>query len=141
MYETETEGVAIRVTPTFMPQESDTDAGRWFWAYTIEIENRSSRMVQLLTRSWRISSASGATHEVEGDGVVGKQPVIRPGATHRYTSGVPLDAPSGLMGGHYGMVETESGRLFLAPDPDLRARQSDEHPARKLTRWVTRQHR
>ncbi len=117
MYETETDGVAIRVTPTFMPQESDGEAGRWFWAYTIEIENRSARLVQLLTRTWRISSASGFTQEVEGDGVVGKQPVIRPGEIHRYTSGVPLDAPSGMMGGHYGMVETQSGRHFNAAVP------------------------
>lgn len=117
MYETETDGVAIRVTPTFMPQESDVEAGRWFWAYTIEIENRSARLVQLLTRYWRISSASGLTQEVEGDGVVGKQPVIRPGEIHRYTSGVPLDAPSGMMGGHYGMVETSSGRHFNATVP------------------------
>ena len=73
--------------------------------------------MQLLTRYWRISSATGMTQEVEGDGVVGKQPVIRPGEIHRYTSGVPLDAPSGLMGGHYGMVETASGRHFRATVP------------------------
>ena len=121
MYETVTPieggGVAIRVTPMFMPQESDADAGTFFWAYTIEIENRSPRLVQLLTRYWRISSASGHAQEVEGDGVVGKQPVIRPGEIHRYTSGVPLDAPSGLMGGHYGMVETQSGLHFRATIP------------------------
>jgi ApaG protein len=111
MYESETDGVAIRVTPTFMPQESEPDEGKYFWAYTIEIENRSQRLVQLLTRYWRISSADG-TQEVAGDGVVGKQPVIRPGEIHRYTSGVPLTSPSGMMGGHYGMVETESGRAF-----------------------------
>lgn len=117
MYEAETEGVAIRVTPTFMPQESDMEEGKFFWAYTIEIENRSAKLVQLLTRYWRISSASGFTQEVEGDGVVGKQPVIRPGEIHRYTSGVPLNAPSGMMGGHYGMVETQSGRHFRATVP------------------------
>ncbi len=117
MYEAVTEDVAIRVTPTFMPQESDVEDGKYFWAYTVEIENRSTTMVQLLTRYWRISSASGGTQEVKGDGVVGKQPVIRPGEIHRYTSGVPLTSPSGLMGGHYGMVESQSGRHFRATIP------------------------
>ena len=117
MYEQETHGVVIRVTPTYMPQESDPDAGRWFWAYTIEIENRSPAMVQLLTRHWRISEASGVAHEVDGDGVVGKQPVIGPGQIHRYTSACPLASPSGMMGGHYGMFDPVSGRRFRVTIP------------------------
>lgn len=112
MYEAETEGVLVRAAPTFMPQESDPDAGRWFWAYTIEIENRSARPVRLMTRHWRISEATGVTHAVDGDGVVGKQPLLNPGQAFRYTSGCPLNSASGLMRGVYRMVEPESGRMF-----------------------------
>lgn len=117
MYEAETEGVCVRVTPTFMPQESDPAAGRWFWAYTIEVENRSARTVKLLTRHWRITDAKGVQHRVDGDGVVGRQPVLKPGDMFRYTSGCPLAASSGMMGGHYGMVEPDTQRAFDATVP------------------------
>ncbi|MDX2233312.1 MAG: Co2+/Mg2+ efflux protein ApaG [Hyphomonadaceae bacterium] len=116
-YETITEGVVIRVTPTYRPQESDPVAGRWFWAYTVEVENRSPHTVQLLTRHWRITDAHGARQTVDGDGVVGKQPVLRTGDVFRYTSGCPLAAPSGMMGGRYGMVEVETGRAFTVDIP------------------------
>lgn len=112
MYEAETNGILVRVAPSFLPQESDPDEGRWFWAYTIEVENRGLRTVQLVTRHWRITDATGAQSSVDGDGVIGKLPVIRPGDLFRYTSGCPLAAPSGMMGGHYTMVETDTGRTF-----------------------------
>jgi ApaG protein len=112
MYEVETHGVHVRATPTYLPSESDPGAGRWFWAYTIEIENRSALTLQLLTRHWRITDARGVESSVDGDGVVGKQPVLRPGEVFRYTSGCPLQASSGMMRGAYGMVDCESGRLF-----------------------------
>lgn len=119
MYEAETEGVVVRAAPTFMPQESDPDEGRWFWAYTIEIENRSRRTVRLLTRHWRILEATGVTHAVDGDGVVGKQPLLHPGEAFRYTSGCPLNSPSGFMRGVYRMVEPESGRMFEVAIPSF----------------------
>ncbi len=112
MYEAETNGIHVRVAPSFLPQESDPEERRWFWAYTIEVENRGARTVQLVTRHWRITDAMGAQSSVDGDGVIGKQPVIRPGDCFRYTSGCPLAAPSGMMGGHYTMVETDTGRAF-----------------------------
>lgn len=117
MYEAETEGVLVRAAPQFLPQESDPDAGRWFWAYTIEIENHSDRPVKLLTRHWRITDALGVRHDVDGDGVVGKQPLLQPGEAFRYTSGCPLGASSGLMAGQYRMVETETGRIFAVTIP------------------------
>jgi len=113
----ETEGVVVRVKPTFLPQKSDPAANQYFWMYAVEIENRSRRPVQLLTRYWRITAASGLTQEVAGDGVVGNQPVIPPGEVHRYASTAPLSAPSGLMGGSYGMIETETGREFQVTIP------------------------
>ena len=79
MYEAETNGILVRVAPSYIAQESDPEEGRWFWAYTIEVENRGARTVQLVTRHWRITDALGARQAVDGDGVIGKQPVIRPG--------------------------------------------------------------
>lgn len=117
VFEAETQGVVVRVKPTFMPQKSDMAAGQFLWMYAVEIENRSARTVQLLTRYWRISEASGATHEVAGEGVVGVQPVLHPGGVHRYASTAPMGSPSGLMGGHYGMIETDSGVSFEVTIP------------------------
>lgn len=112
MYECETAGVMVRVEPRFLPEESDPDGGRWLWAYAVEIENRSPETVQLLTRFWQITDANGLTQEVRGPGVVGQQPVIPPGQTFRYSSGCPLNAPSGMMVGAYSMLRTRDGHAF-----------------------------
>jgi ApaG protein len=81
------------------------------WAYRVTIENRGLETVQLLNRHWMITNARGELHEVKGPGVVGEQPVLRPGESHVYTSGCPLNTPWGMMGGSYQM-ESESGELF-----------------------------
>lgn len=112
MYEQETSGVMVRVEPQFLAEESNPSEGRFVWAYTIEIENRSERGVQLKSRYWRITDAKGVTQEVRGDGVIGQQPVINPGQSFRYTSAAPLAEPSGLMMGAYSMIETENGAPF-----------------------------
>jgi len=117
MYEETTDGVRIRVTPAFQPAESAPQEGRYFWAYTIEILNLSARAVRLINRYWRIVDAAGVEHEVRGDGVVGKQPVLQPGEAFTYTSGCPLTAPSGMMGGHYGMMDIVSHLPFTAIVP------------------------
>lgn len=111
MYEQETAGVLVRVEPQFLPEESAPDEGRFVWAYTIEIENRGELAVQLMSRFWRITDENGLTQEVQGPGVVGKQPVIPPGASFRYTSAAPLAAPSGVMMGAYSM-RREDGHAF-----------------------------
>jgi ApaG protein len=97
MFERETDGVLVRVEPQFLPEESEPAEGRFVWAYTIEIENRTLETVQLVARTWRITDANGVTQEVHGAGVIGQQPVIGPGQSFRYTSAAPLAAPSGLM--------------------------------------------
>ena len=112
MYEQETSGVFVRVEPEFLADKSDPDEGRYVWAYTIEIENRSAEQVQLISRYWRITDAKGVTQEVRGDGVIGQQPVIAPGQSFRYTSAAPLAEPSGMMMGAYSMVRTEGGEAF-----------------------------
>jgi ApaG protein len=112
MYEAETAGLVVRVEPQFLPEESDPDANRFMWAYTIEIENRSPETVKLVSRYWRIMDENGLTQEVRGAGVVGQQPVLEPGASFRYTSGCPLGAPSGVMVGAYSMQRVDNGDAF-----------------------------
>lgn len=115
-YEAETEGVFVRVRPMFIEEESSPEDDRFLWAYHIEIENRGRRTLQLMTRHWRITDSDGRTQEVRGDGVVGQQPVLRPGASFEYTSGCPLTTPSGMMQGAY-QFEDETGRPFEASIP------------------------
>lgn len=99
-----TDGVTVRVSVTFLPEQSDIDGSRWFWAYHIRIENHRDTAVQLLARHWQISDARGGLQMVDGDGVVGEQPVIQPGKAHDYVSGCPLNTSSGSMEGHFVMV-------------------------------------
>jgi ApaG protein len=112
MYEQETAGVIVRVEPQFLPEESEPDEGRYVWAYTIEIENRSPDSLQLISRFWKITDENGLTQEVRGPGVIGQQPVIEPGESFRYTSAAPLAAPSGVMLGAYSMQRVDNGEAF-----------------------------
>ena len=111
-----TRGVQVRVAVSFLAEQSDPAAGRWFWSYHVRIENDSERCVQLLSRSWRIVDGRGTVHEVEGEGVVGEMPLIAPGSSFDYVSGCPLDTPSGSMSGSYRMVD-EDGSAFNATIP------------------------
>ncbi|SFP94292.1 Co2+/Mg2+ efflux protein ApaG [Sphingomonas rubra] len=106
-----TGGITVRVSVSYLPEQSEPDRGRWFWAYHIRIENEGATPVQLLTRHWIITDGRGARHSVEGEGVVGEQPMIEPGASFDYVSGCPLATPTGAMQGTYRMVG-EDGRSF-----------------------------
>jgi len=106
-----TDGVTVRVSVSYLPEQSEPERGRWFWAYHIRLENEGDETVQLLTRHWVITDGRGARHSVEGEGVVGEQPVIEPGASFDYVSGCPLATPSGAMQGTYRMVR-ENGAIF-----------------------------
>jgi ApaG protein len=111
MYQATTRKIAVSVTPRFMPERSSTEKSYFFWSYTIEITNGGEQTVQLKTRHWKITDAYGRLQEVKGAGVVGEEPVLEPGASYEYTSGVPLATPSGIMMGSYGMV-TPNGEHF-----------------------------
>ena len=111
MYCTVTSQIEVKVTPRFLPDRSSPENGYFFWAYTINLTNLGSETVQLKTRHWRITDAHGRLQEVRGAGVVGEEPVLKPGENYEYTSGVPLPTPSGFMVGSYGMV-TASGEEF-----------------------------
>ena len=116
MYKSETRGVVIKVEPDYLEEESEPSENRYIWAYTVEIEKQGPETVQLLTREWQITDARGVTEIVRGDGVVGEQPVLKPGERFRYTSGAPLATSSGFMRGHYGM-RASGGETFAASIP------------------------
>jgi ApaG protein len=106
-----TRGIAVRVAVSFLAEQSDPTADRWFWSYHVRIENGSEKAVQLLSGSWSIVDGRGTVHEVVGEGVVGEMPLIAPEASFDYVSGCPLDTPSGSMSGNYRMVD-EDGTAF-----------------------------
>jgi ApaG protein len=112
VYRAVTRKIEVTVTPRFVSERSAPDKGYFFWAYTINITNLGGDTVQLKTRHWRIVDASGKEQEVKGPGVVGEEPLLEPGQSFEYTSGVPLPTPSGFMRGTYGMVKTDDRTNF-----------------------------
>ena len=111
MYRAVTRQIEVTVEPNFMPGRSSAAEGQYFWSYTIVITNSGEETVQLRTRHWIITDASGRRQEVRGEGVVGEQPKLAPGECFQYTSGVPLPTESGFMTGRYQMV-TDRGERF-----------------------------
>ena len=96
-----THDITVRVAVNFLPEQSQPDAGKWFWVYHIRLENGSDQTVQLQSRHWRITDGRGMINLVDGEGVVGETPVLAPGQSHDYVSGCPLATPSGTMEGFY----------------------------------------
>ena len=111
LYRAITRAIAVTVVPTYLEANSSPNRSQYVWAYRIRIENQGLQTVQLLNRHWMITNSRGELNEVKGPGVVGEQPVLKPGESYEYTSGAPLDTPWGLMGGSYEM-ESESGERF-----------------------------
>ena len=111
MYRAVTRRIEVTVEPNFLPERSSPERSRYFWSYTIVITNTGDETVQLRTRRWIITDATGRQQEVRGEGVIGEQPVIAPGEHFEYTSGVPLSTASGFMTGSYEM-ESETGERF-----------------------------
>ena len=106
-----TNSVRVEVDSQYAPEHSHPFHHKWFFHYTVRISNEGADTVQLLTRHWVITDATGHTEEVKDKGVVGKQPVLKPGESFEYTSGCPLGTPTGVMHGSYQMV-TEEGDSF-----------------------------
>jgi ApaG protein len=118
VYEARTRDILVRVAPSFMPDQSDPDEGRWFWAYTVEIENHGLETVQIISRHWVITDARNRREDVRGPGVVGEQPTLKPREAFRYSSGCPLTTPSGTMRGEYQMITVE-GEGFEVEIPEF----------------------
>jgi len=116
MFQRTTRQITVSVQPTFLPDQSAPDSNHFFWAYTVLIENGGPDTVQLRARYWRIIDGNGRTIEVKGAGVVGQQPILRPGETFEYKSGTPLETPSGMMLGAYQM-QTADGQAFQVDIP------------------------
>ena len=111
-YSATTRDIVVTVQPTYLADQSQPDESRFVWAYRVQITNRSVETIQLMRRTWCITDGGGRATKVEGPGVVGEQPVLEPGDTFEYTSGTPLETPSGFMQGSYRMTSTVSGETF-----------------------------
>ena len=107
-----TRGIRVSVRSFYLEDQSQPDENHFVWAYRVTIENTGSATVQLMRRTWQITDARGRTQHVHGAGVIGEQPVLEAGESFEYTSGTPLETPSGFMVGAYHMVETVSGEAF-----------------------------
>jgi len=108
-----TNGIRVQVTSKYLPERSAPRENEYWFAYFIRISNVGSETVQLISRHWVITNADGETEEVRGDGVVGEQPVLAPGAVHNYNSFCNLKTSVGTMHGEYIML-TPDGQTFEA---------------------------
>jgi len=106
--------IEVEVAPRFLDDQSAPRDGRYAFAYSIRILNRGKIAARLVARHWRITDGNGEVQHVDGDGVIGEQPRLRPGEDFRYTSGVMLGTEHGTMQGHYDMV-ADDGTEFVAP--------------------------
>lgn len=116
MYRARTKDIEVAVEPFYLAEQSSPEDSRYVWAYRIVIENHSAVAVRLVHRYWHITDQNGVVDEVDGPGVIGEQPRLQPGDSYEYSSGCPLDTPSGMMFGHYDM-ETDDGETFKVDIP------------------------
>jgi ApaG protein len=121
MYHQIAQGIRVTVMPVYIDERSDPEQNRYFWAYRVVIFNDGKRSVQVVSRHWIITDANGRTEEVRGRGVVGEQPILRPGDSFEYTSGCVLRTPRGTMHGTYEFVRNDASRFDAEIAPfDLR---------------------
>lgn len=111
-----TEGIRVTVDSAYLPDRSAPAEGSYTFAYVVTIANEGAPVVQLMRRHWVITDGNGEVREVDGDGVVGEQPVLERGQEHRYTSGTVLPTPVGTMEGTYEM-RAPGGRVFTVRIP------------------------
>ena len=112
------EKINVEVDTLYIESESSPEEDRYVFAYTVTIRNEGEVPAQLLTRHWIITDANGKVQEVQGEGVVGEQPYLKPGEGFQYTSGTMLETSMGTMGGSYQMVSDE-GKHFDATIPEF----------------------
>lgn len=114
MYSQTTHGIRVTVRPQFLEEQSSPGEGHFVWAYSVRIENEGPQAMRLRSRYWRITDALGRVQEVRGPGVVGEQPLLRPGQAFEYTSGTPLATASGIMVGSYFMEGPDGQTVEVA---------------------------
>lgn len=110
-YEQTTNKITVSVESFYLDDQSAPEDNHFVWAYRVRIENNGTETVQIMARHWHITDSHGNIQEVQGDGVVGEQPILAPGDFFEYTSGTPLNTPSGIMVGTY-QVKSDDGRRF-----------------------------
>jgi len=113
---TNDEDVKIKVNTRYLQEQSDPEANRYAFAYSIEISNQGTESIKLLNRHWHITDDNERVEEVRGEGVVGQQPEILPGQSFHYTSGAVIETKFGTMVGDYEML-TANGEKFKASIP------------------------
>ncbi|MCC7194070.1 MAG: Co2+/Mg2+ efflux protein ApaG [Gemmatimonadaceae bacterium] len=106
-----TDGIRVTARPTFLPDQSIPEQRQYVFSYNVRIENTTKQSVQLLSRCWRIHDSIGEDTVVAGDGVVGEQPLLVPGAVHEYQSFCVLKSPSGHMEGEYRFIRADTSRF------------------------------
>ena len=111
VYEQTTNRITVSVESFYLDDQSAPEDNHFVWAYRVRIENNGGETVQIMARHWHITDSLGNIQELQGDGVVGEQPILAPGDFFEYTSGTPLNTPSGIMVGSYA-VKSDNGRLF-----------------------------
>jgi ApaG protein len=116
-YTRTTHAICVSVLPIYLKTQSHPHDNVYVWAYSVCIENGGNQTFQLMSRHWKITDALGRVQEVRGGGVIGEQPILRPGEIFGYTSSVTLTLPSGVMVGSYQMQNTSSGESFEVPIP------------------------
>lgn len=113
-----TSGVKVQVVSKYIPEHSNPNIPRYFFAYWVTITNNSESNIKLLDRYWKIMDANGKSNAVEGEGVIGKQPIIKVGASFSYNSFSPLETEFGMMSGHY-KVKCEDGHFMKIKIPEF----------------------
>ena len=108
-----TNDIRVSVTTKFLDDQSDEENNIWVWSYHILIENNRADIIQLTDRYWKITDASGYIQEVNGSGVIGLQPIIKPGDVFEYSSGTPLKKSSGFMTGHYKIINHKKEIFYI----------------------------
>lgn len=112
-----TNSIQITVAPIFLPDQSLPKKDVYVWAYNVEISNLGKSTVKLLRRHWEVIDSEGHISIVEGEGVVGEQPIIKPKGAYQYTSGTFLNTGSGIMKGYYTMLNTSKNTEFSVKIP------------------------
>lgn len=116
MYTKTTHGIKITAAPEYLGKDSAPEDSKFLWLYTITIENFNKTPVQVIRRKWFITDEQGTSLTIEGEGVIGEQPIIKPGEGFKYFSGIPLSTPSGMMLGTYYLVN-DTGEGFEVDIP------------------------
>jgi ApaG protein len=112
-----THDVRVMVLPLFLHEQSHPAEYKFVWAYSVTIENLRKHNIKLISRRWRVVNDMGDVKEVQGPGVVGQQPIIKPAGEFQYTSGTALNTPTGMMMGSYQILDFENNQMFEVEIP------------------------